>query len=59
MKTENLWLGDNELFIRFRHGTYVVLEKYEDYEVVFTGKYEDCVKYCERRWIAYQEAIIG
>lgn len=59
MTAENLWLGGNELIIRFRNGTHVVLESYEDYEVVFQGKYEECVKYCEKRWIEYEESIIG
>ena len=59
MTADNIWLGNNELLIRFRNGTHVVLEKYEDYEVVFTGKYDECVRYCKDREIAYLESIIG
>ena len=56
---DNIWLGNNELLIRFRNGTHVVLEGYEDYEVVFTGTYEECFKYMTDRWIEYEESIIG
>ncbi len=52
-------LGGNELIIRYENGTHVVRESYKDYEPVFVGKYEDCVKYCEERWLDYEESIIG
>jgi len=55
----NFWLGDNELVIRFRNGTHAVLEKYEDWCAVYEGCFEACLDYCEARWRAYQESIIG
>lgn len=55
----NYWIGGNELIIVFRNGTHMVLEGYEDYEPVFVGSFEKCVKYCDDRWTEYQESIIG
>lgn len=54
---DNYWIGDNELVIRFRNGIHVVLEKYEDYEVVFTGHYEKCHAYCREREIKYLDSL--
>ena len=59
MISDNYFLGSNELAIRYRSGRYVVLERYEDYEVVFEGHYEDCVRYCKDRWTDYMESLIG
>lgn len=53
------YIGDDELIITLDGGTYVVRESYEDYEVVFRGKYADCWKYVQDRWCDYQESIIG
>lgn len=59
MNTNNLWLGGNELVIVFRDGTHHVMERYEDYDDVFSGSYEACVAYVHDRWTDYQESIIG
>jgi hypothetical protein len=56
---QNFWLGSNELIIVFRDGTCHVIEQYEDWETVFTGRYEECLKYCKSREIEYKESIIG
>lgn len=57
MTTNNTFLGDNELVIVFRNGTHHVIEKYEDWDVVFTGHYEQCISYCDERWIEYQKSL--
>lgn len=59
MFRENFWLGDNELVVVFRDGNHRVIEKYEDYKVVFTGHFEKCMEYCRNRYISYMESIIG
>jgi len=59
MNIDNYWLGNNELCIVYRDGTHYVLERDENYKPVFQGHYGECVDYCERRWIDYQESIIG
>ncbi len=57
---EKLWLGNNYLGIRYNDELgWVVKEFYEDWEVVFSGSYEECYAYCEQRWISYEESIIG
>lgn len=56
---KNFWLDNNELVIVYRNGTHHVIEAYEDYNTVFTGKIEDCLTYCKNREIAYMESIIG
>ena len=53
--SNNRYLGDNELVLVFRNGTHCVLEEYEYYEPVFSGHYEDCVKYMDRREAEYLE----
>lgn len=50
---KNVWLDDNELVLCFRNGKHRVMEKYEGYKVVFTGSYEECVKYMNRRELEY------
>ncbi len=50
---KNVWLDDNELVLCFRDGTHHVMEKYEDYNDVFTGSYEECIKYMNRREMEY------
>lgn len=57
MKQDNIWLGGQELLIRYREGVFVVLDSYEDYEVVFKGTYAKCRAYCEQCWIEYQESL--
>ena len=47
--SDNFWLGNNELVIINRDGTHHVIEKYEDWEPVFSGKYEACRSYCVER----------
>lgn len=56
---ENMWLGNNQLGIRYNDGRWVVKEDYEDWSVVFSGTYEECKAYCEERWVSYQESIVG
>ena len=53
--SDNRYLGANELVLVFRNGTHCVLEEYEYYEPVFSGHYEDCVKYMDRREAEYLE----
>lgn len=56
----NLWLdADNELVIVYQDGTHHVIEKYENWERVFTGNYAKCVEYLETRYTEYIESIIG
>ena len=57
--SDNFWIGDNELVIRFADGQYVVLEKYEECQRVFNGTYEQCRGYCETRRRDYEESIVG
>jgi hypothetical protein len=52
---ENLYLGNNMLGIRYENGRWVVKEDYEDWAVVFSGAYAECVAYCEERWISDME----
>ena len=59
INTNNIWLGGNELMIVNYHGTYAVLEAYQNYLPVFVGKYRDCMDYMQKEWEAYQESIIG
>ena len=56
---ENMWLGNNQLGIRFYNGQWVVREDYEDWAVVFSGSYNECVDYVQKRWVSYQEEIVG
>lgn len=56
---ENFWLGGNELIINFDGKNCKVLERYENYNIVFAGSYEKCKKYCENRVVEYEESIIG
>lgn len=53
-----VYLGGNQLFIRFENGTHVVRERYENYEVVFQGNYVECVRYCQKRFARYFEEHI-
>ena len=46
---KNVWLDNNELVLYFRNGTHRVMEKYKYYKDVFTGSYEECLKYINRR----------
>ena len=45
----NIWLDDNELVMFYRAVTFHVIEKYAYYVEVFSGKYEDCLKYLDMR----------
>ena len=56
---KNLYLGNHMLGIRYEDGRWVVKEDYEDWAVVFSGTYEECVAYCEERWVSYQAEIMG
>lgn len=62
---ENVWLGSNELAIVSCDGNYCVRERDLDYKTVFRGNYEECFKYCEKRyseyeneWFKYMESLI-
>jgi hypothetical protein len=57
--TTNTWIGQNQLGIRYENGQWVVREDWEDWEIVFTGSYEECEAYVNNRWIAYEESIVG
>lgn len=56
---KNFWLGNDQLIIVFRNGTHYVIEGYEDWKVVFTGRLEKCLEYCKNRENEYMESIIG
>lgn len=49
--SEKFCFGDTELIIAFGDGVYHVLDSQEEYDVVCTGNYEECVEYCEREKI--------
>ena len=53
----NIWLGSNELVLVSRDGTHYVVEKYEDYNPVFQGHYEECVDYMKAREVDYLESL--
>lgn len=53
------WLGNNELIIEFKNGRHHVKESQMNYDIVFSGKLETCVKYCERREVGYIVSIVG
>lgn len=57
--SDNFWIGNNELVIVFRNGIHHVLERYEDYEPVFTGRYEKCREYCKSREADFLQESIG
>lgn len=57
MTTNNMYLGANELVIVFRNGRHHVIEEYANWEVVFSGHYEQCVAYCENREIDYLDSL--
>ena len=59
MENFNIWVGNNQLGIRYDGGRWVVKEDYENWSVVFSGTYEECHAYCEERVAAYMESIIG
>lgn len=54
---KNIWLGGNELVLFYRDGTFHVVERYEYYEEVFTGTYEECIAYMNRREADYLESM--
>lgn len=54
---KNYWLGSQELVIVYRGGTHHVLDSYENYESVYSGFFEDCIKYCENMEIEYLESL--
>lgn len=55
----NFWLGCNELVIVSRYGMYCVIEAFEDWETVFEGCFEECIEYCKKRELEYEESVIG
>ena len=55
----NTCIGQNQLGIRYENGRWVVREDWEDWEVVFTGSFEECRAYVNNRWVDYEESIVG
>ena len=55
----HFWLGNNELVIIRYQERYRVIEMYEDWKEVFTGKYMECLEYYKNREVEYMESIIG
>ena len=51
----NMYVGGNELRLYFECGYWHVKEEYENWAVVFSGSYEQCVAYCNERWLSYME----
>lgn len=49
----NIFIGNNELRIVAKSGTYQVIEEWENWKTIFSGNYSDCVKYCDNRYIDY------
>ena len=57
--SNNFWLGSNELVIVDRGYPCRIVERYEDYDVVFIGTYQQCYEYCMKRELDYAESCIG
>ena len=58
----NDWhIGCQHYWIRFFNGTHEVRrtedDDYTPIETVFTGHYEDCIKYINEREIEYKESL--
>lgn len=51
----NMYVGDNELRLYFECGYWCVKEAYEKWAVVFSGSYDQCVVYCNERWVSDME----
>lgn len=58
MYVQNYYVGGNQMVIVYREGTHHVLEEYEDYEIVFTGTFAQCLEYCDQRNLKYLESTI-
>lgn len=56
---KNFYLGGNQLVIRYENGTHRVFEEYQNYKEVYNGTFEECVKYCEKRYIEHAQDTIG
>ena len=53
--SEKFCFGNTELIIAYGDGVYHVLHLQDDeYEVVCTGNYEECLEYCERERVVAQ-----
>lgn len=55
---EKFRVGETELIIAYGDGVYHVLNsnENEEYDIVFTGHYDECVEYCEKQEILYNES---
>lgn len=58
MYVQNYYIGANQLVIVYRDDTYMVLEEYEGYAVVFMGTYIQCLAYCRQRELEYLDRTI-
>lgn len=47
----NVFIGNNELRIIAKGGNYQVIEEWENWKAVFSGSYNDCVRYCNIRYL--------
>ena len=56
--SEKFCFGNTELIIAFGDGVYHVLDSQEEYDVVCTGNYEECVEYCEREKIVAKKKLV-
>lgn len=56
----NRYIGSREYVIAFRRGTHVVIEVLPDgspeHPVVFSGHYDACVEWLEKRECEYEES---
>lgn len=50
---EKFYLGDNELIIVQKNDIFCVKEFFEQYDIVFSGSYDDCLDYCVNRLIHF------
>ena len=57
--TTSTYLGNNQLLVNFRDGSWVVEEEWENWGVVFRGSFEECSAYLNERWFSYMEDRVG
>lgn len=58
MFNDIMLLGNQELVIVYKGGTYIVRDSWEDYSIVFRGSYEKCYAYCKEQERDYLESQI-
>lgn len=57
--SEKFCFGETELIIAYGDGVYHVLsQQNNEYEVEYTGNYEECLEFCERERIVTEEKWI-